>query len=173
MRDNFTQRTTDVFLMSHFKIYSFDKKIQRWCSQLMQIVLTDLFRLSDGLANRSFCRSDISEVHLKSNETFGKKYLASDSKTVYKSRLILSKAQLIFFNGLFGNCIISKELTLKEFLYDVMLTQRTAQTFRWPCEWIILSNRHFESPTEVQLNSWWKTVSLWWRSSYIMQTNFT
>ena len=121
MRDNFTQRTTDVFLMSHFKIYSFDKKIQRWCSQLMQIVLTDLFRLSDGLANRSFCRSDISRVQLKSHWTVGKKLLASDSKTVCKSRLILSKAQLIFFNGWFGNCIILKELTLKEFQHDIML----------------------------------------------------
>ena len=57
------------------------------------------------------------EVQLNS----AKKPLASDSKTVCNSRLSLSKAQLIFFNGWFGNCIISKELTLKEFLYDVML----------------------------------------------------
>ena len=32
-----------------------------------------------------------------------------------------SEARLIFFNGWFENCIISKELTLKGFLYDVML----------------------------------------------------
>ena len=107
--------------MPHFKIYSFVEEIQRCSSQLIQMVLTELFRVSDGLPNRSFCWSDISRVQLKSNWTVCKKLLVSYSKTFCKSRLVLSKAQLIFFNGWFGNCIISKELTLKAFLYDVML----------------------------------------------------
>ena len=38
-------------------------------------------------------------------------------------------------------------------------TQGIAQTFRWPCELITLSIGHFEGPTEVQLNSWWKAAS--------------
>ena len=64
------------------------------------------------------------------------------------------KEQLIFFNSWFRNCIISKELTLKEFLYDVMLHSDTTQTFRWQRELISLLIGNFESPTEVQLNSW-------------------
>ena len=87
----------------------------------MHMVLIELFRVSDDLANRSFCRSDIARVQLKSNWKVSEKLQASDSKTFCKSRLILLKAQLILFNGWFGNCIISKELTLKEFLYNVML----------------------------------------------------
>ena len=88
-----------------------------WC----HVALRELLRHSDGLPNRWFCRSDLPRVQLKSNWTVGKKLLATDSKTVWKNRLILSKARLIFFNGCFANWIISKELTLKEFLYDVML----------------------------------------------------
>ena len=71
--------------------------------------------------NWSFCWSDTFRAQLKSNWTVGKKVLESDSKTVGKSSLILSKEQLSFFNGWFGSCIISKELNLKEFLYDVIL----------------------------------------------------
>ena len=85
------------------------------------MVLTELFRLSGDLANRSFCQSDISRVRLKSSWSVGEKLLASHSKTVCKTRLILSKAQIIFFSGLFGNCIIWKKLSLNEFLYDAML----------------------------------------------------
>ena len=31
---------------------------------------------------------------------------------------------------------------------------------KWPCGPIILLTGHFESPTEVHINSWLKTVSL-------------
>ena len=34
---------------------------------VLHMVLWELFRLSDSLANQSFCRSDISWVQLKSN----------------------------------------------------------------------------------------------------------
>ena len=47
-----------------------------------------------------------------------------------------------------------------EFLACTQGTQGTTQTVRWPYEPIILSIRHFEGPTEVQLNSCLKTVSL-------------
>ena len=47
---------------------------------LLHMVLWELLRLPDSLANRSFCRSDISRVQLKSNLTVGKGLLASDSK---------------------------------------------------------------------------------------------
>ena len=85
------------------------------------MVLTEFFKLSDGLANQSFCQTDILRVQLSSNWTFGKMLLASGSKTVWKSRLILSKARLNVFNVWFGNCIISKELALKDPMDDVML----------------------------------------------------
>ena len=56
---------------------------------------------------------------LKYNWTVSKRLLTSGSKPVWKSRLLL-KAQLIFFNEWFENCIILNELTFKEFLH-VML----------------------------------------------------
>ena len=153
------------FPMPNFKIHSFGKKFQWWSSQLRQMVLTELFRLSDGLANRSFCRSDILRVQLKSNWTVSKSLLASSSKTVWKARLILSKAGIKFlFNGLFGNSFISKlfskEFSVKEALDDVIsYTQETAQTFAWLFEPIIFSIGHFEGPTEVQLASLWSIIS--------------
>ena len=88
-----------------------------WCN----VALRNMLRPSDGLGNRSFCQSDISRVQLKSNWTVAERPVASDSKTVWKSRLILSKLLLNFFNGCFGNRSISKELALKKPLDDVML----------------------------------------------------
>ena len=82
---------------------------------MIQMVPMEHFRVSHGLANQSFCRSDILRAQLRSSLKVGKKFLASDSKTVCNSR------QLIFSNGWFVRCIISKELTLKEFLEDNML----------------------------------------------------
>ena len=41
-----------------------------------------------------------------------------------------------------------------EFLVNTDGTLGTLQTVRWPCDLIILLIGHFESPTEVQLNSW-------------------
>ena len=41
-----------------------------------------------------------------------------------------------------------------EFLSNTDGTNRILQTVGWPCEPIILSNGHFEGPTEVQLNIW-------------------
>ena len=56
-----------------------------------------------------------------SNWTVGQSLLASGSEPVWKSRLILLKTRLNVFNGFFGNCIISKELALKEPMDDVTL----------------------------------------------------
>ena len=47
-----------------------------------------------------------------------------------------------------------KKNSVMEFLTSAQGTNRTLQSVRWPCEPIILSIGHFESPTEVQLNSW-------------------
>ena len=41
-----------------------------------------------------------------------------------------------------------------EFLVNTDGTNGTLQIVRWPYKPIILSVGHFESPTEVQLNSW-------------------
>ena len=52
-----------------------------------------------------------------------------------------------------------KKISVKEFLASTHGTMGTPQAgtpqgVRWPCKPIILSIRHFESPTAVQLNSW-------------------
>ena len=93
------------------------ERVFGWC----HVVTGELLRLSNGLVNWSFCLSDISRVQLKFKWTVGKRLLASDSKTVWKSRLILSKLLLNFFNGWFRNSSTSKELSLKEPLDNVML----------------------------------------------------
>ena len=46
------------------------------------MVLTEFFTLSDGLANQSFCRLDISRVQLKSKRIVGQRPLASDEGAV-------------------------------------------------------------------------------------------
>ena len=48
---------------------------------------------------------------------------------------------------------------MKEFLASTYGTLGALDNVRWPCEPIIFSIGHFESPTEVQLNSWRKTIS--------------
>ena len=53
-----------------------------------------------------------------------------------------------------------KKNSVMEFLTSAQGTNRTLQSFRWPCEMITLSIGHFESPTEVQLKIWGKTFSL-------------
>ena len=116
------------------------------------MVLRELLRLLDGLANRLFCWSDIWRVQLKSNWTVGKKILASDSKTVWKSRLILSKVQLHFFNGWLGNPIILKELALKEPMDDVMLHLGNCSDIQ-----IALRTHHFVNQT-LWGSNWSQTI---------------
>ena len=77
------------------KFIHLGKKFQWQSCYQVHRGLTDIFRLSDILANWLFCWLDILRVQLKSNWTVGKRLLASDSKTVWKSRLILPKALLI------------------------------------------------------------------------------
>ena len=74
----------------------------------------------------------------------------------------------IFCNGLFENLFISKKLSLKEFLAVANGTQEIAKAFRWPCELIILSIGHFEGPTEVKLNIWWKADNLSAHAQFIV-----
>ena len=72
--------TVKIFLTPNFKIYSFEKKFQWQSSLLVHRVLTKLFRLSDGLVKRLFCRADIWRIELKSSWTVGKRLLASDQE---------------------------------------------------------------------------------------------
>ena len=78
MQANFTEGTMKFFWMPNLKIYWFAKNFLRNSSQLVHMVVRELLRLSDGLANRSFCRSDIWRVQLKSSGTVGERLLASD-----------------------------------------------------------------------------------------------
>ena len=55
---------------------------------------------------------------------------------------------------LFEHLLISEKFSVNEFLASKQGSLGTLETVRWPCEPIILSVGHFESPTEVQLNSW-------------------
>ena len=102
----------------------------------------------NGLVNRSFCRSDIPRVQLKSNVTVGGTLLGSCSKTVWKSRLSLSKARLIIFNGWFGNCIISNVMLHSGNCSDIQVAFRTHyfvdRTFQ-ESNW---------SPTEQLVKGW-------------------
>ena len=72
--------TVKIFLTPNFKMYSFEKKFQWQSSLLVHRVLTKLFRLSDGLVKRLFCRADIWRIELKSSWTVGKRLLASDQE---------------------------------------------------------------------------------------------
>ena len=51
-------------------------------------------------------------------------------------------------------------MSVMKFLAITDGTHGTLESVRWPCEPIILSIGHFESRTEVQLNSWRKATSL-------------
>ena len=153
------------FTGSSFKICLSRKKCPRvWISYGCHVALRELLRLSDVLANRSFCRSDISRVQLKSNWTVGERLLASDQEAVREYRLILFKTQWNFLQCLnlkiysFG-----KKKSVMEFLTNIDGTHGILQTDRWLCEPIILSIGNFDGPTGVQLNSWWKVASLWSR----------
>ena len=106
--------------LKKFFLKEFPDSFER-VSGLCNIGLGDILRPSDGLANWSFCWSDIWRGQLKSNWTIGKRLLASDSEPVWKSRLILLKFLSNFFNGWFGKSPILKELALKERLDGVML----------------------------------------------------
>ena len=64
-----------------------------WC----HVALRELLRLSDVFSNRSFCRSDISRVKLKSNWTVTERLLVSDQERAREYRLDLAKGQWMFF----------------------------------------------------------------------------
>ena len=109
--------TTKFFTIFNFKIYWLAKNFLWGRSQLVYMVLKELLRLSDPLANRSFCQSDISWVQLKSNWTFRERLLASYQDTVRECRLILLKRELIFLK-----CLIWKIIHLEKNFSDVALS---------------------------------------------------
>ena len=61
---------------------------------------------------------------------------------------------------------------LKEFSDNAHGIQKLPQILRWFCKPIILWIGQFEGPTEVQLNSWQKTSSLWFENSSKHQAIF-
>ena len=63
------------------------------------MVVRELLRLSDGLANQSFCRSDISRVRLKSNSAVSEGLLASDQSQFDDAGLLYLNENEIFLNG--------------------------------------------------------------------------
>ena len=61
----------------NLKIDWFAKKVLWKSSRLVHMELKELLIHSDGLANQSFCQSDISRAQLKSTWTVGERLLAS------------------------------------------------------------------------------------------------
>ena len=64
--------------MPNLKIYSFAQDFLWKSSQLVNMLVKELLKLSDGLANGSFCRSDIWRDQLKSKSTIDEWLLASN-----------------------------------------------------------------------------------------------
>ena len=114
MQANFTMKFFTIF---NFKIYWIAKNFLWGSSQLVHMVLKELLRLSDLLANQSFCRSDISWAQLKSNWTFRERLLASYQDAARECRLILLKRELIFLQ-----CLIWKIIHLEKIISDGALS---------------------------------------------------
>ena len=103
--------------MPNLKIYSIPKKLLWKSSQLVHMVVRELLRLSDDLVRQTFCWSDISKVHLKSNWTVGERLLASNQEAVIERRLNLNKGK-----GTFLGCVISKIIYLEKKFTDKVLS---------------------------------------------------
>ena len=124
------------------------------------MLLWELLRLPDGLANRSFVNRTFRESNWSPIEQ-----LAKDQSQFGNTGLFYFKKNQKFLNVYFKNLFICKILSVKVPLANTHGCEGTAQTFKWPCEPIILSIGHFDDPTEVQLSSWWKAAILLSRSS--------
>ena len=99
---NFTETTMKFFTMPNLKFYRFAKNFLRKSSQLVHMAIKELLRLSYGLVNQSYCQFGILRVQLKFNWTVDQCIITSDSKTVWKNRLVSWKLLLILFSGRFG-----------------------------------------------------------------------
>ena len=117
MQANLNYRTLKIFTMPTFRFLRHSNKFLWRSSQIVHISFKELLRLSDELANGSFCLLDTSRVQLTSNRTVGKRSLASNSKTFLKSRLVLSRSLLLYFYGRFGSWFIWKELLWRTFFW--------------------------------------------------------
>ena len=92
--------------MPSLEIYLFRKQLPvgfETASWWYHVAVREQLRLSDGLAKRSFHRSNIWRVQLRSNLTVGERLLVADQWTVSKCGLILSKTQWHVFE-----CLVSK-----------------------------------------------------------------
>ena len=109
---------------------------------------------TDHFVNQAFWGSKWSPT-----EQLVKGFYSLMDKIVWKNRLILSKARLIFFNNLLGNSFISKELALKEPLDDVMLHSGNYCDIQMALETNHFVDRTFWGsnwrPSEQLVKDWW------------------
>ena len=126
------------------------KKFSWNSSQIVHMAFKELLRLSDGLAN--LCRgSTWSPTEQLVKDSYP---LINHSLIMQTNFTWMTTKFFTIFN--FKIYWLSKKKFVREFSCSTHGTQRVTQTLRWSCEPIILSIGHFESRTEVQLNSWQK-----------------
>ena len=140
--------------MPSLKSYSFGKSFQYGALSLYNMVVMELFRLPDILANRSFCRSEISWVQLKSNWIFRERLLASYRVGVRECRLILLKRQLIF-----SQCLIWKIIHLEKTFSDGALSLFTEYSGNSSQCQMALETDHFVDWT-FRGSNWSPTLSV-------------
>ena len=101
-----------LWIFIHLERISFERAF-RWCNA----ALGDMLRLSHGLANQSFCWSDISRIQLKFNWTVGESLLAFAQEAVREWRLNLLKGQWISFKRASKRCHVAtgEHLRLSDF----------------------------------------------------------
>ena len=110
----------DSFRTPNLKIYSFAKNFLWKSSRLIHIVVGELLRLSDSLANQSVCWSDISRIQLKSNWTVGERLVASHQEVVRERRRNLHERKWTFLQ-----CLISKIIHLVKNFSDGVVSLYT------------------------------------------------
>ena len=128
--------------MPNWKIYSFATIFLWKSSRLIHMIVSELLRMLDGLANRSFCRSDISRVQLMSNWTVGLKLVASDREVVGEEKLNLHKRKWTFLQ-----CLISKITDLEKIFSDWILSLYTGYSENSLHYQMALWTNHFDNWT--------------------------
>ena len=105
------------------------------------MVPTELFRLSDGLSNWLFCRSDISRVQLKSNWKVGERLVSSDEGSIMNSYLVqanFTETTMIFFQ-----CLISKLIHLEKNFSNAVLKGYLPTKVFFDVKWPLMYNQWF------------------------------
>ena len=127
------------------------------------MALGKLLRLSFSVGNRSFCRSDISRIQMKSNWKVGESLVASDQQAVWKSKLIWSKAQLFFLMFSLEIPSFQKSGFEKAFWWCHVALKELLRLLDGLENWCFCPS---------DMNSWWKGTGLWSMSSFRIHSNF-